>query len=248
MTGTIERTRGPTPWSIWTSRPSRCRSTSRCSVALKPEVRKVVDQFNPSGTVRAHAKVFRVPMAGRPEGLDRHQRRDRPERAVRDHLGQAAVHDPQPHRPAGAPPQPLGLPQHARPQRPGESSRPADRSTSCPASCQRRGPAPGPRRAARPRKLPFSDELRTALPGECARPGETINPVGASDVKATVDVEPDLLAERTHIEIVPLPGIEGPADVPAVAAAEVLDPGGIDRAAAWTTSAAGSSSTTAWWP
>ena len=36
--------------------------------ALKPDVRKVVDQFNPSGTVRAHAKVSRVPMAGRPEG------------------------------------------------------------------------------------------------------------------------------------------------------------------------------------
>ena len=43
--------------------------------ALKPEVRKVVDQFKPSGTVKAHAKVSRVPMAGKPEGASPSTRR-----------------------------------------------------------------------------------------------------------------------------------------------------------------------------
>ena len=32
--------------------------------AMRPEVRKVVDQFNPSGLVKVHAKVFRRPMTG----------------------------------------------------------------------------------------------------------------------------------------------------------------------------------------
>ena len=40
--------------------------------AMPPDVRKVVDQFNPSGVVKAHARVFRQPVPGRrdhPEGL-----------------------------------------------------------------------------------------------------------------------------------------------------------------------------------
>src|SRR5262249_19228630 len=38
--------------------------------AMPPDVRKVVDQFrpSPSGLVKAHATVFRRPMAGHPEG------------------------------------------------------------------------------------------------------------------------------------------------------------------------------------
>ena len=62
--------------------------------AMPPDVRKVVDQYNPKGVVKAHAKVFRKPMPGpsaRPEGLLADQRRDRLESGLRDHLGRAAA-------------------------------------------------------------------------------------------------------------------------------------------------------------
>ncbi len=68
MTGTIDN---PGPDGLWSSSTSAAgsvpidktllaRSSRRC--------RKVVEQFKPSGTVKAHAKVSRVPMAGKPEG------------------------------------------------------------------------------------------------------------------------------------------------------------------------------------
>ena len=55
--------------------------------AFEPEVQKVVAQFEPKGTVRAHAKVSRKPMDGTARGTHYHRCRDRPERAVRNHDG-----------------------------------------------------------------------------------------------------------------------------------------------------------------
>ena len=91
--------------------------------AMPPDVRKVVDQFNPSGVVKAHATVLRKPLPGqpdRPEGTDRDQCRDRFVRAVRDHLGRVAIPDPQPEGPTGDAPGSLGLQEHAGTQRQGD--------------------------------------------------------------------------------------------------------------------------------
>src|SRR5262249_12467693 len=53
--------------------------------------------------------------------------------------------------------------------------------------------------------LPFSEELRNALPMAWQKTWKTINPTGACDVEeATVDIEPHR-PDRTHIEIVPRP-------------------------------------------
>lgn len=53
-------------------------------------------------------------------------------------------------------------------------------------------------------KLPFDDQLRTALPPAWRKTWATLNPVGSSDVQAQIRVRPDQ-PDRYHLEIVPLP-------------------------------------------
>ena len=91
--------------------------------AMPPDVRKVVDQFNPSGVVRAHARVFREPLPGRrdrPEGLIKIDAEidlierceitwERLRYPIRNLKGRLEIHPDQ-----------LGVQEHGRRQRPGE--------------------------------------------------------------------------------------------------------------------------------
>ena len=61
------RTPASMPWSSSISRPRPIAIDDVLKNAMPPDVRKVVDQFNPSGVVKAHAKVFRKPLPGRPD-------------------------------------------------------------------------------------------------------------------------------------------------------------------------------------
>ena len=76
------------------------------------------------------------------------------------------------------------------------------------------------------RNLPFSQELFTALPDAWKNTWRTINPAGASDVKATVDVEPGR-PDQTHIVIEPLPESSVRLLVWRSPQPKHLDPGGL---------------------
>ena len=83
--------------------------------ALPSEVRKVIDQFQPSGSVSAHASVRRKPMVGpdpRARGFADDRRRHRFDGPVRNDLGGTAVPGPQPHGKARGASRPLDLPEH----------------------------------------------------------------------------------------------------------------------------------------
>ncbi len=80
--------------------------------AMPPDIRKVVTDFEPSGTVAGHAHVDRTPPVlddRPPRGLRQDRRRARPERALLDEVGWPAVPGDQPHRPARASSRALGL-------------------------------------------------------------------------------------------------------------------------------------------
>ena len=181
--------------------------------AMPANVRKVVDQFKPQGVVKAHAKVFRKPLPlerNRPEGLiaidaeiDLTERCeitwDRLPYTIRNLQGRLEVHpdlwvfknmegrhDQAKIRASGSV-QKLPLPKLAN----GED--PLKIAVSLEAD-----------------NLPFSTELKDALPSAWKKSWPTINPSGASDVEALVNVAPDPAdpthaVSHTHIVIVPRP-------------------------------------------
>ena len=135
--------------------------------AMPPNVRKVVDQFNPSGVVKAHAKVFRKPLPDRP---------DRPEGEIEIDAEidlterceitweQAAIPDTQPERTTGDTPRPLGVQEHEGRQRPGEDTGQRKRQEAAAAQAGERRRSAQNRGISRSRNLPFSGELKDALP------------------------------------------------------------------------------------
>ena len=173
--------------------------------AFKPEVQKVVNQFSPRGTVRAHAQVFRRPMAGRPEGLiEIHAEIDPSEQCeitwaklrypIRNLTGRLELH-----------------PNHwvfrnVR-GRNGEAIIKASGEVTK-LSDTRLPNGDFPLRVhvdLQANNLPFSQELRKALPDLWDKSWRTINPSGSCDIEAaTVDVEPGY-PDRNHIVIVPRP-------------------------------------------
>ncbi|HZW30645.1 MAG TPA: hypothetical protein VFF52_08070, partial [Isosphaeraceae bacterium] len=171
--------------------------------ALKPDVREVVNLFDPRGTVKAHATVHREPMAGRPEGLIAiHAEIDLSERCeirwaglkypVRNLTGRLELH-------------------------PDEwifrNMRGHNGQATITASGRVKKLGPRPKGGVDPLKvhvdlqaenLPFNEELRTALAAAWDKTWKTINPSGACDVEATVETQPGQ-PDRTHIVIVPRP-------------------------------------------
>ncbi len=89
--------------------------------ALQPNVRKVVDQFHPAGSVKAQVRVAQAHGRARGEarGAPGHRCRSPPQSPVRDHLGGPPLPDPQPDGSSRAPPGPVGIQGHARAERPG---------------------------------------------------------------------------------------------------------------------------------
>ncbi|WP_435008855.1 AsmA-like C-terminal region-containing protein [Tundrisphaera lichenicola] len=53
--------------------------------------------------------------------------------------------------------------------------------------------------------LPFSEELQKALPAQWQKPWETLNPSGACDMEATIDVDPDRRPKTDHNRVVIFP-------------------------------------------
>ncbi len=173
--------------------------------AFKPEVQKVAAQFSPRGTVQAHATISRVPMAGRPEGLIAiHSEIDLSENCeikwaklpypIRNLTGRLELH---PDR---------WVFNNVR-GRNGEATINASGWVNK-LSDKRLANGDFPLKGhveLQARNLPFSEELRIALPDEWDKSWKTINPKGACDIEsATVNFEtghPD----QTHIVINPLP-------------------------------------------
>ncbi len=171
--------------------------------AFKPEIRKVVNQFSPRGTVKAHAKICRRPMAGRPEGLiaidaeidAAHQCEitwDKLPYPIRDLTGRLELHpDHWVFRNV------RGRNGEAKIIASGEVIKLSD---------DRLANGDFPLKVhvnLRAENLPFSQELRKALPEEWEMSWKTINPSGACDIEsASVDVESGR-PDRTHIVIVP---------------------------------------------
>ena len=194
--------------------------------ALKPEVRKVVDQFKPSGTVKAHAKVSRVPMAGKPEGriaidaeIDLSERCEitwvKLPYTIRNLTGRLELH---PDR---------WVFRSMRGQNGQEIITARGEVKKLPGGKLKNGEDPlRVHVELEARNLPFSQELFTALPDAWKNTWRTINPAGASDVKATVDVEPGR-PDQTHIVIEPLPESSVRLLVWRSPQPKHLDPGGL---------------------
>jgi hypothetical protein len=180
--------------------------------AMPPDVRKVIEQFHPSGLVKGHAIVRREPEVGpmsRPEGLITIDAKiDLTERCemkwdglpypVRDLKGQLEIH---PDRwifndMRGS----NGQTQIFASGRVRKLRMPKRRNGDDPLEVDIRLHA---------ENLPFISELRNALPPAWReKTWTTINPSGSCDVDAVVHVAPsphslDKVLENTHIEIVP---------------------------------------------
>ena len=175
--------------------------------AMPPDVRKVVDQFHPRGVVKAHARVYRKPMAGpnaRPEGLLAIDAEidlregceitwDRLPYPIRNLRGRLEVH---PDR---------WVFKNMR----GKNGQAIITASG---SVEKLHPPKLPNGDdplkidvyLQAQKLPFSGELKEALPPAWRKSWPTINPSGASDVEAEVHVAPDR-PDHTHIVIAPLP-------------------------------------------
>ena len=180
--------------------------------AMQPDVRKVVEQFHPSGLVKAHASVRRKPEVGprsRPEGLITIDAEiDLSERCemkwdgmpypVRDLKGRLEIHpdlwvfknmrggNGQTKIYASGSVEKLHLPKRLN----GDDPLKVDIGLEA-------------------ENLPFIKELRDALPPAWReRTWTTINPSGSCDVEAVVHVAPSeanprITVENTHIVIVP---------------------------------------------
>ena len=162
--------------------------------AMPADVRKVVDQFKPQGVVKAHATVFRKPLPerpDRPEGqieidaeIDLTERCeitwDRLPYTIRNLKGRLEVHpdrwvfknmegsNGQAKIRASGSVQKLPLPKLANGEDPLKIEV-----------------------ALEAENLPFSGELKDALPPAWKKSWPTINPSGACDVEAKVHVAPD---------------------------------------------------------
>jgi AsmA-like C-terminal region len=175
--------------------------------ALPPKVRKFVDQFQPSGSVKGHATVFRQPMVGpdpRPEGqIAIDAQIDLAERCeikwadlpypVRSLTGRLEIH---PDR---------WVFKNMRGQN-GQAVIEASGSVEK-LPIAKVLPDVDPLKIdvfLRARNLPFSDELRLSLPVAWRQSWPTINPTGSCDVDAEVHVAPGI-ADNTHIVVVPRP-------------------------------------------
>jgi hypothetical protein len=194
--------------------------------AFKPDVQKVVAQFDPKGTVRAHAKVSRRPMAGRPEGqITIDSEIDLSERCeirwaklpypIRNLTGRLELHPD------------LWIFRNMRGENgqakiivSGQVQKLGERRLS-------NGDEPLKVHVdLEARNLPFSQELRSALPGAWEKTWKTINPSGACDVEASVDVEP-YKPDRNHIVIVPLPESSVRLEIVRAPQPAHSDPGGM---------------------
>ncbi|MFI5459550.1 MAG: AsmA-like C-terminal region-containing protein [Isosphaerales bacterium] len=175
--------------------------------AMPPDVQRVVDQFRPKGVVKAHAKVDRKPMSGpnaRPEGelaidaeIDLGEgceiTWDRLPYPIRNLRGRLEVHPDQ------------WVFKNMR----GKNSQATITASGSVEKLRR----PKLRNGDDPLKidvylqaqeLPFSGELREALPPAWRKSWPTINPSGTSDVEAEVHVMPGR-PDHTHIVIAPRP-------------------------------------------
>ena len=175
--------------------------------AMPPNVRKVVDQFKPSGVVRAHARVFREPLPGRrdkPEGkikidaeIDLNERCEitweRLRYPIRNLKGRLEIHPD-----SWVFKNMVGDNGQAKIKASGSVEKlPMDKLPN----------GDDPLKIdvyLEAQNLPFSGELKDALPPAWKRSWPIINPSGASDVKAEVHFAPNR-PDHTHIEIVPRP-------------------------------------------
>jgi hypothetical protein len=175
--------------------------------AMPPHVRKVIDQFNPSGVVEAHARVFREPLPDRrahPEGrikidaeIDLVERCEitweRLRYPIRNLKGRLEIH-----------------PDHwVFKNMIGENGQAKIKASGSVVKLSEDKLPNGeyPLKidvALQARNLPFSGELKDALPPAWKRSWPVINPSGASDVDAEVHVAPSV-PDRTHIVIEPRP-------------------------------------------
>jgi hypothetical protein len=194
--------------------------------AMPPDVRKVVDQFNPSGVVKAHAKVVRDPWPRdphHPEGkiaIDAEiELAERCEITwvglpypIRDLKGKLKIHPN-----SWTFNNMCGSNGIARIQASGSVVKLADNKLpngEYPLKIDVKLAAEG---------LPFSEELRDALPAAWQKSWPIINPSGSSDVEAEVHVAPSQPA-HTHIEINPRP--ESNARLEVTRSPQPTDPGG----------------------
>jgi hypothetical protein len=173
--------------------------------AIPPEVRKVVDQFQPSGMVRAHATVLRQPMVGpdaRPEGqiaidadIDLAERCEMkwaglpyPVRAL---TGRLEIHPDK------------WIFKNMR-GRNGLTVISAHGSVEK-LPIARARPDSDPLKIdvyLQAENLPFDEELHSALPIDWRQTWPTINPTGSCDVEAEVHAAPGV-PENTHIVVSP---------------------------------------------
>jgi hypothetical protein len=173
--------------------------------ALHPDVRKVIDQFNPSGLVRVHAQVFREPgkhpEVGREGLVEINVDIDLSERCeitweglpypIRNLKGRLHVE-----------------PNKWTFQNMSGSNGLATILASGSVETLGRSKLLGGDAPLKidiklhAQNLPFSGELERALPKAWRKTWPTINPSGACDVDAEVHVTPGR-ADHTHIEIVP---------------------------------------------
>jgi hypothetical protein len=175
--------------------------------AIPPEVRKVFDQFKPSGLVNGHARVYREPMVGpnpRPEGLiaidaeiDLTERCemtwDQLRYPVRDLTGRLEIH---PDR---------WVFKNMRGSNGLAEIRASGSVEKLPIARLPDGGDPLKIDVfLTAQKVPFNDELRISLPIAWRLVWPTINPSGSFDVDAEVHVSPHI-PDRTRIVILPRP-------------------------------------------
>ncbi len=193
--------------------------------AFKPEVFKVVNQFKPSGLVKTHAVISRVPKAGKPEGLIAIDAEvDLLERCeitwvklpytIRNLTGRLVL------RPD------LWIFKSMRGQNGQEVITARGSVAKLKGDKLPNGEDPLKVHVElEARNMPFSPQLFAAMPDAWKNTWQTINPSGASDIKASVDVEPGR-PDQTHIVLDPLPESSVRLLVKRVAQPKHLDPGG----------------------
>jgi hypothetical protein len=194
--------------------------------AMPPNVGKVVDQFKPSGVVRAHARVFREPMPDRPEGLIKIDAEIDPiERCeitwermpypIRNLKGRLEIH---PDRWVFK--NVVGENGQAKIKASGSVEKLSEKKLT-------NGEDPLKIDVyLEAENLPFSGDLKDALPPAWKeRSWPIINPSGACDVKAEVHVAPHC-PDHTHIEILPRPESNVRLEVTR-SPQQGIDPGGV---------------------
>jgi hypothetical protein len=175
--------------------------------ALPPDVRKVVDQFKPTGSAKASVKIFRKPTIGpmtRPEGdFELHALIDLQEQCsirwegfpypVRNLTGQLTIHPD------------LWQFKNMRGDNGQSIITASGRVDKLPLPKLSNGEEPlKVEVAVNARNLLFDDVLRDSLQPAWRKTWNTINPTGSTDVNTTVKMEPGM-PDLVHIELRPLP-------------------------------------------